>query len=311
MYLKREGDYVPLSEQSDGIRQLIAMTLFDLAEGAANVVAIDEPELHLHPSSQRTVAEMLSSSANQKILATHSPYVVQRFDPSQVVTVRADGRCSQIGPEPVSLEERVQALWWSPRMLEALTARFAILVEGVSDRLVIEAAAKALSVPLDRVGAVVFELGGAESFKNVHKLLGPKGFDVHILGLVDDAEKGPWIGAVGGKPQEVVGRVVFVSKPDLEEEYCRAIGPIELARRLIASGVTKDEKALLSACGAAMLEDLTVSQVAQFCRSNAGSGKGNRKVPAALAVTKTLSPSEAEKIASVRGLLTQLSNLVG
>lgn len=76
MFLKREEKPVSLTEQSDGVRQLMAMTLFDLAQGQANMVAIDEPELHLHPTSQRTIAELLSGEGNQKIIVTHSPYIV-------------------------------------------------------------------------------------------------------------------------------------------------------------------------------------------------------------------------------------------
>jgi putative ATP-dependent endonuclease of the OLD family len=306
MYLSREGEFAPLSEQSDGIRQLISMTLFDLAEGAANVIAIDEPELHLHPLSQRTVAELLSTTANQKILATHSPYIVQKFDPTQVVTVRADGGCHQIDPQKLSLEERAQAHWWSPRMLEALTARFAILVEGLADRLVVEAAARARGVPLDRIGAVVFELGGAENFPAVYKLLGPSGFNVDVLGLVDRAEQGPWLGAIGGKPRNIMGSTVFVSDADLEDEYCRAIGAEALTARLINAGVVRDERALLSSCQVASVQDLTPEGLAVFCRSNAGAGKGSRKIPAALAVARTLTESEAAKTASVSGLLAEL-----
>lgn len=311
MYLSREGSFVPLSEQSDGIRQLISMTLFDLAEGAANVIAIDEPELHLHPLSQRTVAELLSSDANQKILVTHSPYIVQKFDPTQVVTVRADGGCHQIDPKRVTVEERAQAHWWSPRMLEALTARFAILVEGVADRLIVEAAARAQNISLDRIGAVVFELGGAENFPAVYRLLGPNGFNVDVLGLVDEAEKGPWLGAVGGKPRDVIGRTVFVSEADLEDEYCRALGVRTTAQRLIGARVARDEHALLSSCKVAMADDLTAEGIAAFCRSSAGSGKGSRKVPAALVVAKTLTMEEAAKITSVAGLLSELVKRVG
>jgi putative ATP-dependent endonuclease of OLD family len=306
MYLSRDGSFVPLSEQSDGIRQLISMTLFDLAEGAANVIAIDEPELHLHPLSQRTVAELLSKDANQKILVTHSPYIVHKFDPTQVVTVRADGGCNQIDPDHVSVEERVQAHWWSPRMLEALTAQFAIVVEGVADRLVVEAAASALGISLDRIGAVVFELGGAENFPAVYKLLGPKGFNVEVLGLVDAAEKGPWIGAVGGKLRSIIGRTVFVSDNDLEDEYCRALGVAAIVKRLVAAGVARDERAILASCKAANIDDLTPEDVAAFCRSSSGSGGGSRKVPAALAVSKSLTKEESEKITSVHDLLSEL-----
>ena len=201
-----DGSHVSLAEQSDGIRQLMAMTLFDLAEGTANVIAIDEPELHLHPLSQRTVAELLSGRMTQKIVVTHSPYIVQRFDPTQVLAISPDRSSRQIDPASFPIDERAQAHWWSPRMLEALTARVAILVEGVADRLIVEASARARGMSLDRLGVMVFELGGADNFSAVYNLVGPAGFDVNIVGLVDAAESPSWLGAVGGK--EILSRPV-------------------------------------------------------------------------------------------------------
>lgn len=308
MYISRDSAFVPLSEQSDGIRQLISMTLYDLAETAANVIAIDEPEIHLHPQSQRTVAELLSNNAtNQKILVTHSPYIVQKFDPEQVVTVRADSTCKQIDPSKVDVEERLQAHWWNPRMLEALTARYVIIVEGIADRIIVEAAAKALAVPLDRIGAVVFELDGADKFRSVYKLLGKDGFNIEVLGLVDDKEKGSWLSAVGGKEKSIIGKTVFVSSKDLEDEYCRGLDPDVLIGRLISGKLVRDEKTLLGACGLAAREELTPEALAHFCRSNGGASIGNRKVPAALAVSKGLTKAEATSISSISALLAELS----
>jgi putative ATP-dependent endonuclease of OLD family len=306
MFMSRDGAFTPLSEQSDGIRQLISMTLFDLAEGAANVIAIDEPELHLHPMSQRTVAELLSTATNQKILVTHSPYIVQKFDPSEVVTVHGDGQCRQIDPDHLSIEEKMQAHWWSPRMLEALTARFVIAVEGVADRLIVEAAARARDISLDRIGVVVFELGGADKFPEVYKLLGPKGFDIEVLGLVDTAEKGPWLGAVGGRPRDVLGHSIFACEADLEDEYCRGIGAEDVATRLIAAQVARDERAILSSCEAASLAVVDPLRLAAFCRASPGKNRGSRKVPAALAIANTLTADDVSKIASIDALLTEL-----
>ena len=306
MYFSRDGGFVPLSEQSDGIRQLMSMTLFDLAEGTANVIAIDEPELHLHPSSQRTVAELLMRPINQKILVTHSPYIVQKFDPTQVVAVGPDGTFHQIDPQKFTVQERMQAHWWSPRMLEALTARYVIVVEGVADRLVVEGAARARGISLDRIGAIVFELGGAENFPTVYKLLGPQGFDVRVLGLVDEAESPRWVGAVTGRPKHIVGRDIFISKPDLEDEYCRGLGGPETAQRLIDANVAS-ESGILSSCAVQTLSEVDPVTFAKFCRS---SGKSeNRKVPSALAISKSLTAEDALRLESVASLLTQLEAL--
>lgn len=305
-FVSHDGVFKPLAEQSDGMRQLIAMTLFDLAENAANVIAIDEPEIHLHPASQRTVADLLTSTRSQKILVTHSPYIVQRFEPEQVVVVRSDGSSRQLDPGKFSAEGKYRAHWWSSLTLEALTSRFAILVEGIADRLIVEAAARAVGISLNQIGAVVFELGGAENFPEVYKLLGKYGFGVDVLGLVDEAEKDKWIGAVGGKPRLVEGKTIFVSNTDLEDEYCRAIGTNTMVNRLIRAGVARDESALLSSCKVDKRDDLTAPELAKFCRSKGGKGIGLRKVPSALAVTKGLTRAEVEKMGSIYALLMEL-----
>ncbi len=298
MFVKKDGAHVPLSEQSDGVRQLTAMTLFDLAEGAASVVAIDEPELHLHPSSQRTIAELFASASNQKVLATHSAYIVHRFEPSHIIAVGPDGKCHQIAEDKLSLVEKQRVNWWSPRLLEALTARSAIVVEGPSDRTIVEATARAMGIELDRLGAVVFDIDGADKFSHVYKLIGKEGFGIQILGLVDEREQGSWLGAFGGKPKDVLGTSLWVSAPDLEAEYAEAFTGPGLAQALIDGGYCK-EPAILQSAGATSLADVTEEAAAAFCR------KG--KTEAATAVASQLDAATAEKIASVAGLLDVLS----
>src|SRR6185437_5565732 len=126
------------------------------------------------------------------------PYIVQRFEPSQVIAVSPDGVCHQISQDRLSAVEKIRANWWSPRLLEALTARYVVIVEGASDRVIVDRAAELMGLSLDRLGAVVFDIDGAEKFQHVYKLLGKDGFCVSILGLVDEAEKMSWHGQIGG-----------------------------------------------------------------------------------------------------------------
>lgn len=301
IFLNRGHDQVPLSEQSDGLRQLMSMTLFDLAEGTANVLAIDEPEIHLHPTSQRTAADLLSGEGNQKIIVTHSPYVLHRFEPSEVIAVDRHGNCRQIGETKLSKVEKVRAHWWSPRLLEALTARFVVLVEGDADRVIVEAVAQKLEIDLDRLGAVVVELDGADKFRNVFPLLGPDGFGPTLLGLVDEKESGSWVGAFGGKPQSVIDKKVFISSADLEDEFSIALGGPATAKALVDGKFCRDQ-GILQATGFATVEEITPEAVAKFCRD-----KG--KVEAATCVAEALTAETAENVRSVARLVRALDEL--
>lgn len=300
MFFERGGEHVPLGEQSDGLRQLMSMTLFDLAEGTANIVAIDEPELHLHPSSQRTVAQLFHGASNQKILATHSPFIVQRFEPRQIIAVKPDGTSHQLPAAELSRIEKLRANWWSPRLLEALTARYAIIVEGTSDRVIVERVAELMHVHLDQLGAVVFDIGGAENFPHVYRLLGKNGFSVPILGLVDEAQKMSWHGQIGGKPAKVLGTILWASNPDLEAEYCSALTGPGAARALVAAEFCK-EASVLSSCGVGDVKDVSPTAVAKYCRDD--------KVGAAVAIASQLDATTAARITSVYGLLNQLRAL--
>ncbi|QES58064.1 AAA family ATPase [Streptomyces venezuelae] len=304
MFFQQGEQYVPITEQSDGLRQLMALTLFDLAENNANIIAVDEPELHLHPASQRTVAELFAGASNQKILCTHSPYILQRFEPEQVLVVSPDSSVHQVDKDKLDAIGKLRSQWWSPRLLEALTARYVIAVEGVADRIIVEAAARALGIGLDRLGVVVFELDGANKFTHVYKMLGKDGFGVHVLGLVDEKETGIFTGAIGGSSKLLMGTQVWASCEDLEDEYCRALTGSTMARLLVEAGVCKMEDILKSA-GVASESELTAPAVATYCR------KGKNKTDAATAVAAAMTREIAEKITSVAGILAKAEELAG
>ncbi|MDF1605869.1 AAA family ATPase [Nocardioides sp. YIM 152315] len=91
----RGGVLKEIREQSDGLRALYALALYDLVSVRANMVGVDEPEIHLHPTSQRSLARLLQDGPSQKFLATHSPDIVSAFSPECIVSVRAGGHLVQ------------------------------------------------------------------------------------------------------------------------------------------------------------------------------------------------------------------------
>ncbi|MEY9863517.1 putative ATP-dependent endonuclease of OLD family [Catenulispora sp. GAS73] len=294
MFLQRDDVFVALSDQSDGMRQLMSMTLFLLAQGTANVIAIDEPELHLHPTSQRTAANLFAGAQNQLLLVTHSPFVMERFEPSQVVAISPQGRVRQLPTSALTNIDKLRARWWSSRLLEALSARSVVLVEGVADRYVVEGVGRALDIGLDRLGCTVFDIDGADKFPNLFNFLGPKGFDVELFGLVDADRKNKWVGAFNDKPANILGRRIWVCDPDLEGEYCAALGGPAVAKILINAGVCKQADLLQTAC-VSEIEDITAEKAAEFCRKN--------KTETALAVGGALTADDAASITSVADML--------
>lgn len=300
LFLKRDDTVKALGEQSDGVRQLMTMTFFDLAQSAANMVAVDEPELHLHASSQRTVAELFAQGRNQRLLVTHSPYIVQRFEPRHVLVVTSDRSVRQLPEASFSAVDKERANWWSPHLLEALTARHVLIVEGAADKAFVEACSRVMGVSLDRLGVSVLDLGGAEKFSHVYRLLGQGGFDLNLIGLVDHAERGKWVSALGAKPADINKKTLFVSNPDLEAEYAQGMtGPVA-GKALIKEGVCKKE-GLLNAASVEKLSRVSDESLASFARG--------RKVLAAVAVGKHVTPEQISTMPAISGLMTYLGSL--
>jgi predicted ATPase len=79
---------------SDGTLKLLCLIAILKNPDPPLLICIDEPELGLHPDWIKLVAELLQDMAmrTQVIVATHSPYIVAKLEPEQViVTEKTDG----------------------------------------------------------------------------------------------------------------------------------------------------------------------------------------------------------------------------
>ena len=95
--------WLPLRHQGQGIQSLSVIFLFqafvdqllhELYEpGSEPVLALEEPETHLHPQAVRTLWSHVSTLPGQKIVTTHSPYFVQNvpFRDLRLVRLTANG----------------------------------------------------------------------------------------------------------------------------------------------------------------------------------------------------------------------------
>jgi len=60
------------------------------------ILALEEPEAHLHPQATRALATNLSEIKSQKIISSHSPYFIQEIPLTQVRMFRRDGPSSRV-----------------------------------------------------------------------------------------------------------------------------------------------------------------------------------------------------------------------
>jgi predicted ATPase len=79
---------------SDGTLKLLCLIAILKNPDPPPLICIDEPELGLHPDWIKLVAELLQDAASrtQVIVATHSPQIVAKLEPEQlIVTEKVDG----------------------------------------------------------------------------------------------------------------------------------------------------------------------------------------------------------------------------
>jgi hypothetical protein len=119
----------------------------------------------------------------------------------------------------------------------------AVLVEGVSDQLTLEALARRRGRELGAEGVSIVPIGGSKNIGRFLELLGPRSADVVLAGLCDAAEVDDYRGALqrsglgsnlGTAEMKRLG--FFVCDADLEAELIRAAGPAVVEEVFEAQG---------------------------------------------------------------------------
>lgn len=296
----------PISEQSDGKRAIYAIALYDLISNGANIVAIDEPEIHLHPSSQRSLARLLKNGTNQKIIATHSPDIVSTFDPKHIVSVKTTGKVVQPAKDLLNNDQRLMLTWWVKDKLEPLTARRIIFVEGLSDRILLERIAELTGRELDRLGVTIMEVNGCKNMKHVLNLFGQDGFQIPLSILIDEDAVPDISKLFNIERSKFKQNSISVSVKDLEDEYAQALDHNVLVPALVSSDLFDGQKRK-------ELDDkfkkgeITDADIAEFCRCNP-KRHPNHKIAAAAVVSDILDKNAASSIKSIMDLLDDIEN---
>jgi putative ATP-dependent endonuclease of the OLD family len=130
------------------------------------LLLIEEPELYLRPQAQRYLYRLLrefSLAGNQVIYSTHSPAFLNVTRMEELVFVERLPRTGThaLQPDPVSADDdfRVMTEFDAARS-ELFLARAAVLVEGLTEKLVLPFVFAALGHDVDREAISIVECGG-------------------------------------------------------------------------------------------------------------------------------------------------------
>ena len=120
--LRNEPDspWLPLLRQGQGIQSLSVIFLFQAfvqhlirelyEQDSEPVLALEEPETHLHPQAARTLWTHVRALPGQKIVTTHSPYFVQHVPFRDLRLVRLTREGTQVKSLPASFSASIPDL---------------------------------------------------------------------------------------------------------------------------------------------------------------------------------------------------------
>lgn len=179
-----------------GALKLLAENRRDDSAGSVITLAIEEPELFQHPTQARVFANVLRSLASdsragiQVAYATHSPHFISAsyFDQVRRVTrLSASGSLGNVVIKRASLEDvkadlspyvstdALLARWdqvCTANLAEAFFSDAVVLVEGTTDKAVLEGAARRIGPePFEHLGIAVAEAGSKSTLFIPHAIL--------------------------------------------------------------------------------------------------------------------------------------------
>jgi putative ATP-dependent endonuclease of the OLD family len=174
-FLKTSAGQAPVPFQEVGTGTLntlvLALLTFIADIKKDNVIfAMEEPEIALPPHTQRRIANYLLANTTQCLVTSHSPYLIERFDPSQIQVLRKDGdgeMTARLVPGASVLKGKMYRRHARRGLAEGMLGRGVIVCEGVTEKDVLLAMADMMEesdpdsfYPLDLAGVTIISTDG-------------------------------------------------------------------------------------------------------------------------------------------------------
>jgi putative ATP-dependent endonuclease of OLD family len=131
-----DGTPTPIQQKGDGIKSLTALAMLNFSSRAdrVSVIAIEEPESHLHPESARQLYETINALSinHQVVLTTHSPLFVNRTNLKENIIVDC-GKAT-----PVKRIKEIRDILGTKVSDNLINAENVLIVEGEDDKIILD-----------------------------------------------------------------------------------------------------------------------------------------------------------------------------
>ncbi len=193
--LSSDQGHVPFPHAGTGtINTLVLALLSFIADLKPETVifAMEEPEIAVPPHTQRRIAEYLLTKTTQAIVTSHSPFVIEKFEPSKtlLLTREAGVVTARKVSDATGLKDNDYKRFSRSGLSECMLGRGAIVVEGVTELHAMPIVARRMEEndptlhPLDIAGVTFFDADGESNmpkFGKFFKTLGLRTFAFYDL----------------------------------------------------------------------------------------------------------------------------------
>lgn len=192
--LSADQGHVPFSHAGTGTINTLVLALLSLIADLKPdtvIFAMEEPEIAVPPHTQRRIAEYLLTSTTQAFVTSHSPFIIEKFEPSKTLLLARNGGVvtARKVSDAAGLKDNDYKRFSRSGLSECMLGKAVIAVEGVTELHAMPIVARRMEEsnpnlqPLDIAGVAFFNADGESNMPKFGKFF--KTLGLHTFAFYD------------------------------------------------------------------------------------------------------------------------------